>query len=108
MSAGLEFGQRVEFCFPLERKSEWVPDPRKMWGGYTRKYWDHSHYSRTAGDWRPGIIIGQRALQNGRRLENGPEEPLGFVAEETVHAYLVAHHMRRKPVLVRVEDVRPA
>lgn len=54
-----------------------------------------------------GIIVGRRTLANGHAIWGTYEDPTEWVREESVDAYLVAWHLRRRHVLVLPEDLEP-
>lgn len=79
----------------------------------------HSEYPGAAASrrhmkvWRPtltfkhqeGIVVGERTLSNGEVYWHGPDDGAEYRLKETLKAYLVAYDLRRKPVLVRPEDL---
>lgn len=88
-------GTRVQFRRPLRRSVE--PLAGEGWG--KRRTWEP-----LTGDsqWRPGVVVGVRTFQNGLSYYGGE-----WIIEGTVTAYLIAYHLRRSPVGVRFQDVRP-
>jgi len=98
------FGQSVQFTRSLVRRYE---HGGTSWEG--RKVWKAEQYpGQPDPEPTPGIVVGVRTLANGTNTYGGYDEPIQFKATERFTAYLVAHDMRRKPVLVLPEHLSPA
>lgn len=93
-------GQRVTFSNAdvLERATQTGPGYR------TRKVWRTPLWKKP-GESR-GVVVGIRTLSNGRVTYNY-DEPTEYTANEWFKAALIATDLLRKPVFVRVEDVKP-
>lgn len=90
-------GQKVRFSIHLER--DWrVPTGENAWGRFAMKVWQ-----AVAGPIREGIVVGVRTLSNGKR--DMGEDYANYTAKEHFKAYIVAYDMRRKPMMVRPEDL---
>lgn len=93
-------GQPVTFTRTLSRR--FLPSAPR-----SRRAW-------VAEDWpgqpepepRAGIVVGIRTLSDGEVETWGWDEPATYLPTRTFRAYLVAHHLRRKPVLVLPEHIK--
>lgn len=89
-----EFGERVTFSRTLARR--WQEGGRKVW-----------QVGQAEPSPRRGIVIGVRVLTDGRNEYGGYDEPIVYHAERRFRAFVVAYDMRRRPVLVLPEDIKP-
>jgi hypothetical protein len=90
-----KFGDRVTVKARLVRYMRY-----EKWESYSIKYWK----SEAMGKPRKGIFLGQRTLQNGRRIT---DYELGCIFEPTeyIKAYLVCTSPNEKPFFVLPEDI---
>lgn len=82
-----EFGARVFFSHPLQRRVEYQRDRAQFW--YEPSGGRNAHLFE-------GIVVGVRTLSTGYK----PLDEGGYTPEATYAAYLVAFSPYRKPVLV--------
>lgn len=105
MSTDYTLGQPVTFTRHLRRRYEHMDDSAHE----GRKVWSTEGYP---GDPepapRPGIVIGVRTLADGVNAYNGYDVPIRFRPTRHFTAYLIAHHLRHKPLLVLPEHLTPA
>lgn len=75
-----------------------------------RRVWSHTTYWNAITSRGPakGIIVGIRTLSDGTVEGGYYDEPATYRPTRTFTAYLVAYHLRRKPVLVLPEHLTPA
>lgn len=109
MTADLALGARVLFTRTLSRSVRY--DSTNRWHV---KRWDPHPVPYALGPAaKPdngrlaGFVIGRRSLSNGHAIWGGYEDPAQWVHVTSVDAYLVAWHLRRKPVLVAPGDLVP-
>lgn len=97
-------GQAVLFTRTLTRRSRWDDTQR-----VTVKRWEPEGYP---GEPEPaprrGVVVGTRVLSNGHAVWMGYEEGSEWRGVHYFTAYLVAWHLRRKPVLVLPQHLTPA
>lgn len=95
-------GARVRFTWTLTRGVDWdtptSDSDRKVWRS---KLWPTSPEPEA----REGIIVGLRTLSDGVRTWNGYDIPVTYRPTRHFSAYLIAHSLRAKPVLVLPEHV---
>jgi hypothetical protein len=102
-------GQPVTFTRTLTRRTEYRD--RESYGRKVRdrwKVWKWEHYpGQPEPEPQSGVLIGIRTLANGR-AEYEHDAGVVFYPEgaERFTAYLIAHDLRRKPVLVLPEHTR--
>lgn len=107
MSDYLPLGTRVTFDMAdtLGRHSDRLPTGHPARHGYL-KVWRSNPYAKR-GTTQTGVIAGVRTLADGYASWPYSDEPIVFYPESHFPAYLVAFDLRRKPVYLRIEDVRP-
>jgi hypothetical protein len=105
MSDSYVLGQRVTFTAALRRRYQSAPSGSDR----SRRVWEPSPHALIEFRDGPveGIIVGARTLSDGECEWNGYEEPTTYHPTRTFPAYLIAHHLRRRPVLVLPEHIQP-
>jgi hypothetical protein len=100
-TVGIRLGAPVTFDYSdILRRQQISPyDHRSP----IRKDWRKVKWG-TRGDVRSGVIVGVRTLANGT-LHWYSDEPIQFYPDLYFTAYLVAFHLRRKPVFLLPDDV---
>lgn len=95
----LPLGQPVRFFETLTRRYQpAAPRSKRVWES------DRYHSTATAATGRAeGIIVGIRTLSDGECDDGYYDNPTIYYPTRTFTAYLVAYHLRRKPVLVLPE-----
>ena len=98
MGSTIEYGlgDAVWFTSTLHRVEE-----RRLHNKVRGRFW--KVWQPVDHELRHGIVVGKRTLANGW-LDGGYGEPTVFVPEEHLTAWLVAYHLRRKPVLTLLDD----
>lgn len=96
-----QIGQRVIFTHPLSRRHTYNAQRNR-----SGRAWVPEPYDRDAATEQEGVIVGKRTLANGDA--HFEEWVPVFTPTEHFQAYLIATDLHRKPVFVRVENVRRA
>lgn len=95
----LGLGTRVHWRHPLKRITF---RPASAIRGVRKEWAIKPHQS----EWREGVVVGVRHVQNGIRRYIG-EDGYTWEPDDYLKVYLIAFDLHRKPVHVRLEDVRP-
>lgn len=98
-------GQRVAFKDTLRRVTQHKRTPTSV---LYRRSWERYGSGVDAPQPGEGILVGLRRLQNGVLIPGDYDTSAYLRIEETFTAALVAVHLRRKPVFVRLEDMEAA
>lgn len=97
-------GQPVRFTRHLRRKQRHDDVPGRGW--VSVKFWATEGWpGQPEPAPRDGLLIGVRWLANGENLYLGYDEGIEFRPTERFEAFVVAHHLRRNPVLVLPEHL---
>ena len=93
-------GQRVMFTETLRRGYK-PASPR------SKRVWESTRYWLAGNSKGPveGILMGVRTLSDGEVEDGYYDTPSVYYPKRTFTAYLIAHDLRRKPVLVLPEHV---
>lgn len=101
----LTLGQSVLFTRTLTRRSEEGPNG---WRQHLKVWKSEAWPGQPEPEQRMGIVIGVRTLSNGENRYHGYDDGgIEYKQTETFTAYLIAHDLRRKPVLVLPEHITP-
>lgn len=107
-----ELGQKVRYTNTLHRASGVIPSAESRRGRIERrKEWAHYGWAdNEAFRGNPlyngvGIVTALRTVSNGTADYSG--DVTSYKVEETFPVVEITYHLRRKPVICRLEDVWP-
>jgi hypothetical protein len=92
-----ELGQKIRVESTLTRKSKFVKESDLSPYKYEVKFWDETKLRNPVD----GIVVGIRSLSNGRN-HYIPEYGNDYEPKEHFRALIVAYHLSRKPLLVKI------
>lgn len=96
----------------LQRRQLTIKEPgkrtvwRKTWQS-ARDYLPHTTAHSPEPQWRTGVVVGLRTIQNGVLHWGSEDEPTVLDPDEYVPAVLIAWNLHRTPVYVSPELVHP-
>lgn len=96
----INLGKRVKFTTPLRRAHEHRVD------GDRSSNWKVWRAALSYTGPLEGILIGVRTLSDGLVYYGNFDEPTSFAPKESFKAALIATSLKRKPVLVRFDDLQ--
>lgn len=106
---GFELGQRVTWSRADElyrhKTFEYGQDPTREWLSPRDRLGSTARFIQD--EQRSGVVVGVRTLTNGTAKRYW-EEPTEYTVKEAFKAVVLAWDLKRKPVYVRLEDVKEA